>query len=161
MEDNKQSNPNGSNQYTPDPREQICWDFYVESLLNGQPNAYSSAIKAGYEESSAKNITLRGWFRERHDSLSRKEMLSDAEKVLRKTLRYKTEKIRDDGTEEIKTDLLRVQTDVAKHITSTLGKNEGYSTRNELTGKDGEALTLDVEFKNKIDNSIATYLKGK
>jgi hypothetical protein len=39
-------------------------------------------------------------------------------------------------------------------------KNE-FSTRNEFTGKDGEALTLDVEFKNKIDNSIATYLKGK
>lgn len=134
------TNPNGSNQYTPDPREQVMWDFYVESLSKGQPNAYESAVKAGYEESTAKQITVRRWFLERLESLERKEMLSKAEKVLKKTLNYSTE----DEEGKIKVDLLRVQTDVAKTVVTTLGKDKGYSTRSELTGKDGEALSINI-----------------
>lgn len=136
-----QTNPNGSNQHTSDPREQICWDFYVESVAKGQDNAFESAIKAGYEESSAKNITLRGWFKERLEDLERKNMLSDAEKLLRKTLRYKTE----DDEGKVKVDLLRVQVDASKHLTSTLGKDKGYSSRVEATGKDGTKLFEGVE----------------
>lgn len=120
-------NPNGANQHTSDPREQICWDFYVESVTSGMPNANASAIKAGYSEDHARNITLQGWFKERLENLERQEMLSKAEKKLAKTLTYEVEN--DKG--EIKTDLLRIQTDVAKHLTSTLGKNKGYSTKVE------------------------------
>lgn len=130
------TNPNGANGTTSDPREQAAWDFYVESITKGQVNAYESAIRAGYEESSAKNITLRGWFKERLEDLERKDMLSKAEKVLAKTLNYSTE----DKDGNIKVDLLRVQLDASKHITSTIGKNKGYSTRNELTGADGKDL---------------------
>jgi len=119
------TNPNGANQHTPDPREQKCWDFYVESITNGRPNAYESAIKAKYSEDHARNITLQGWFKERLEDLERKDMLSKAEKKLAKTLTYEVEK---EG--EIKTDLLRIQTDVAKHITNTLGKKH-YSTKGE------------------------------
>lgn len=133
-------NPNGANGTTSDPREQIMWDFYVESITVGMPNAYASAIKAGYEEASAKNITLRGWFKERLEDLERKDMLSKAEKKLAKTLTYEVE----DAEGKVKTDLLRIQTDVAKHLTSTLGKNKGYSTRSELTGKDGKELPTPI-----------------
>lgn len=132
------TNPYGANQNTSDPREQVAWDFYVESISIGQANAYAAAIKAGYEDRTAKSITVRTWFKERLDKLRRKEMLSDAEKILQKTIRYKVED--EQGNPRI--DLLKVQTDVAKHITSTLGKNEGYSTRSELTGKDGVAVQI-------------------
>jgi hypothetical protein len=121
------TNPNGANGDVSDPREQVMWDFYVENNLE---NAYECAIKAKYAVDTARNITTNDWFKERLGKLRRKDMLSDAEKVLQKTLKYKTEK--DDG--EVKTDLLRVQTDVAKHITNTLGK-EDYSTKGD------EALT--------------------
>lgn len=147
MLESNPSNPNGANGTTSDPREQACWDFYVESITQNRVNAYESAIKAGYEESSAKNITLRGWFKERLEDLERKEMLSKAEKVLAKTLNYSTE----DADGNVKVDLLRVQTDVSKHLTSTLGKDKGYSTRQENTGKDGKDLifTFDPVFKDK------------
>lgn len=146
-----QTNPNGSNQHTSDPREQVCWDFYVETIVNGQENAYESAIKAGYEESSAKNITLRGWFKERLARLKRKDMLSDSEKLLHKTITY--EHIDKDGN--VKVDLLRVQTDVAKTLITTLGKNEGYSTRTEVTGENGNPIVfIPSEIANK--NDIAT-----
>lgn len=125
----------GANGKTSDPREQICWDNYVKSIAIGQENAYQSAIDAGYAIDTARNITMNDWFKERLGRLRRKDMLSKAEKVLDKTLTYNTE----DAEGKIMTDLLRVQTDVAKHITKTLGK-EDYSERKELTGANGEEL---------------------
>jgi hypothetical protein len=139
-----ETNPNGANGTTSDPREQKCWDIYITKLTSGIENAYESAIEAGYEHSTAKNVTMRGWFKERLEDLERKEMLSDAEKVLRKTLRYKTERINDSGVEEVKTDLLRIQVDASKHITSTIGKDKGYSSRSELTGKNGKDLPVPI-----------------
>lgn len=147
MLDKPTTNPNGANGTTSDPREQTCWDFYVESIIKGQVNAYESAIKAGYEESSAKHITLRRWFIERLEDLERKQMLSKAEKKLSKTLDYNPE----DADGNIKVDLLRVQVDASKHLTSTLGKDKGYSSRQENTGKDGKDLvfSFDSVFKDK------------
>lgn len=148
------TNPNGANGTTSDPREQICWDYYVESITAGQVNAYESAIKAGYEHSSAKNITTRGWFRERLENLERSELLSLAEKTLMKTLKYKTMEIDENGNEKIKTDLLRIQNDASKHITSTLGKEKGYSNRTEVTGKNGGAVMfMPTEVIEKINDN--------
>lgn len=144
------SNPNGANGTTSDPREQVCWDFYVADNLN---NAAEAARKAGYTESSALTITTRDWFIERLQKLKRKEMLSDAEKVLRNTLKFKN--VSDQGI--VKTELLRIQTDVAKHITKTLGKNEGYSERTEHTGADGKDLPtplLHVLHNNNSDEEV-------
>lgn len=136
------ANPNGANNTTSDPREQIMWDIYTANLAKGIDNAYKASIEAGYSESHSENITLQGWFKERKDKLKRKDMLSKAEKVLEKTLNYSTED--EDG--RVRVDLLRVQTDVAKTLVTTLGKNEGYSSRQELTGKDGESLPQPLLF---------------
>lgn len=133
-------NPHGANGVTSDPREQVCWDIYITKLLNGKENAYESAVEAGYSKDHAENITLQGWFKERKSKLKRKDILSKAEKVLEKTLGYSTE----DDEGKVKVDLLRVQTDVAKHVTSTLGKEEGYSSRSEVTGKDGGAIVTQI-----------------
>lgn len=134
------TNPNGANGTTSDPREQVMWDFYIEGISKGIVNAYESAIKAGYSEDHSRNITMQGWFKARLEELERKEMLSLAEKKLKKTLTYEVENEKG----EIKTDLLRIQTDVSKHLTSTLGKDKGYSLRNELTGKNGKDLPIPI-----------------
>ena len=63
--------PFTSNGTTSDPREQIMWNFYVTKLSKGIDNAYESAIEAGYEETTAKNITLTGWYKERNLKLRR------------------------------------------------------------------------------------------
>ena len=67
-------------------------------------------------------------------------MLSKAERVLDKTLDLPA--VDEEGKVDVA--LLRVQTDVSKHLTSTLGKNEGYSTRVENTGKDGSDLPTPI-----------------
>jgi hypothetical protein len=137
----KESNPNGANQYLLDPRQKKCWELYINPKSKTFGNAMQSALEAGYEPATANQITTFDWFIGKRRRLN---MLEKAEKVLEKALDYKTEE--DDG--KIKVDLLRVQTDVAKTVVTTLGKNEGYSTRNEVTGKDGEAIQLEgVEIK--------------
>lgn len=139
--------PYVANGTTSDPREQIMWEIYVSKLVKGIDNAYESAIEAGYEETTAKNITLTGWYKERKAKLRRKDMLTKSEKVLDRTLDMVT--VNEKGFEDPQ--LLKIQVDVAKTIVSTLGKEEGYSTRQEVTGKDGKDLKIsfDPVFENK------------
>ena len=145
------SNPYGANDSQSDPREEVMWELYVKNNLE---NAYECAIQAGYSESNAKNVTMRDWFKERLGKLRRKDMLSKAEKVLDKTLSM--EAIDKEGNPDAA--LLRIQTDVAKHVTSTLGKKD-YSTRTEQTGADGKDLPTPIIMVNRNDvqgdNSIS------
>lgn len=128
-----ETNPNGANGTTSDPREKIMWDFYVEGLAQGRENAKEAALKAGYEECTASQITVRSWFLARKDKLRRNEMLSKAERNLDKILDL------DVTDKEIDSRLLSIKADVSKTVAKTLGK-EAYSERSELTGKDGKDL---------------------
>lgn len=118
-----------------DIRQRICWENYTSPKSETFGNAYRSALKTGYSESYSRVITNQGWFIER---LRRLNMLGRAEKVLKKTLVMKTTDAQ--GNEQA--DLLRIQVDTAKHITKTLGKDEGYSERSEVTGKDGQPIVF-------------------
>lgn len=140
MEETNKPNPNGANGTTSDPREQKMWDIYTTKLANGIENAYEAAREAGYEESTAKQITVRSWFLERKSKLRRKDMLSKAERNLDKTLDLVT--VNKEGLEDPQ--LLKIKIDVSKTIVTTLGKNDGYTTREELTGKDGKDLPSTV-----------------
>jgi phage terminase small subunit len=143
-------NPNKANQYTPDERQQVCWDLYVKSIQKGKPNAYQAAIDAGYEETSAIHITLTRWFLDRESELFREKLLSKAEKKLDQTLTFKVE----DDEGNIKTDLLRIQTDVSKHITSTVGKKY-YSNKME----DAASKIADVMETNALSPEMQALSK--
>lgn len=131
------TNPNGANQYNPDERQKLCWDFYIDPNSPTFSNGLQSALRAGYSPSHANTITTEDWFQ---DFVRRRDMLRKAEKIFDKTLTYSTED--DKGT--VRTDLLKIQADIAKHISTTLGKNKGYSTRSEITGKDGKDLPAPI-----------------
>lgn len=144
--------PFTSNGTTSDPREQICWDIYVEKLLQGDDNAYQSAIEAKYGHDSARNITTRNWFKERLGKLRRKDMLSKAERNLDKVL--DTSYVNEEG--KISSDVMRIVVDVSKTVVTTLGKDDGYSSRSELTGKNGEKILVmpnELIDKNSDTNS--------
>ena len=152
------SNPNGANGSTSDPREQSCWDFYVESLTGeDKGNARQSALKAGYSVSEAKNVTLRGWFKARLDRLRRRDMLSDSERNLKELLNLKTTSLQTVAGKAIRqpdSRLLSIKKDVSVTIAKTLGK-EYYTERQELTGKDGEKLfEIDEEKKEVISEKL-------
>jgi len=124
------TNPNGANQWVLDPRQKLCWELYASPKSETFGNGLQSAIKAGYEPEYANQITTTEWFK---DKVRRLNLLSKAEKVLDETL----EIIPIDEFGNPDSALHRVKLDAAKFIASTQGKDEGYSTRTENTGKDG------------------------
>jgi hypothetical protein len=127
-------NPNGSNSHVEDPRQQIAWDIYVRMFKEGRPSANEAALQAGYSPNFAKNIVNTQWFKERKKRLKRKNMLSNAEKNLSRLMRmdWTSLKIVDgQEVEEVNIDKARLVGDISKYITSTLGKDEGYSTKTQ------------------------------
>jgi hypothetical protein len=70
----------------------------------------------------------------------------------------------DDATDEpetyLETDpaIVRVKLDAAKFVASTQGKDEGYSTRSELSGPNGGAITIDDNTRDKSKSVIRQFL---
>lgn len=142
-----QTNPNGANQYQLDPRQKLCWENYINPRSETFGNALQSALKAGYEEATANQITTYDWFVGKRRRLN---LLSKAEKVLDETLEYIA--INEEG--KVDAAVGRLKLDAAKVIATTLGKDEGYSTRSEVTGANGEALTINlVNYEDGDDTS--------
>jgi len=121
----KRSNPNNANQYQLDPRQKLCWDYYINPKSETFSNALKSALKAGYEPKTANQITTEKWFIER---VRRMNLLGKAERNLNDILDLPLE------------DKTNIVLDASKFIAKTLGKDEGYSERTEMTGKDGKDL---------------------
>lgn len=136
-------------------KQQKCWDFYVQSVIAGVPNATQSAIKAGYSESTSSKVTTWKWFKDRKKKLDRLGMLSDAEKNLKDLLNtpYIVQKQKNgEKYLELDTEIARLVLDVSKTIVKSLGKDEGYSERSEVTGKGGEPIVfMPAELLKKYD----------
>lgn len=108
------------------PQQSDFAAYYLNPDSPTYSNATQSALKAGYTQEYADNITslMPLWLSELMGK--KKRLVSKAEKVLELTL---------DQTEDLK-----LSQDTAKFIAKTLGKSD-YSERNEVTGANGEALT--------------------
>lgn len=115
------TNPNGANQYLLDPRQKLCWESYTNPKSETYSNALQSALKAGYEATTANQVTTEKWFIEK---VRRMNLLGKAEKVLDETLGYDVM----NGGEKIDASIARVRVDAAKHVTSLRGKeDDGYN----------------------------------
>lgn len=139
-------NPNGANQWTLDPRQKLCWDYYVNPKSETFADAKNSAIRAGYTEGTADTITLQDWFCGR---LWRLNATFTGEKKLRELMELDLM----NGGDKVDIGIARIQADIGKYLTSTQGKNDGYSTRQELTGADGKDLPTPILANVSSDNS--------
>ncbi len=155
------TNPYGANQYVLDPRQKLCWEFYVNPKSETFGNGLQSAIRAGYSESHADTITTETWFQ---DKVRRLNMLSKAEKVLDEMLEMpvetmKLEKNGDDYDEVVRTEpaLVKIKQDTAKFIAERVGKDT-YSNRTEMTGANGESFIPNEEQKKKIGERLRDIL---
>lgn len=145
-----------------DPRQDIAWEIYVKGWRDGRPNAREAGLQAGYALNTAINLPNLTWFKERKDKLRRSKMLSKAERNLSRILDmdYSKMRLRDDGSEEevVDKDILRVVADVSKSIVTTLGKDEGYSTKTEVSGKmQGDIKINSISYADKaleIENEV-------
>lgn len=121
---NSVTNPNGANQYNVDPRQGLFLSFYMDPTSDTWSNALQSALKAGYSEEYANNITgnMPVWLSESIGKHQR--MLNKAEIKLEAFMDSDDEKIAQDTT---------------KFIAKTIGKSI-YSERSEMTGANGKDL---------------------
>lgn len=147
------SNPYKANQHKPDPRQAIMWQYYLESILNGQKNAKEAAKKAGYSDAEASAVTVRSWFIARNKKLRRKQLVDKSEEKFEQVLTLPA--IDQEGKPDVP--LLRVQTDVAKYVTSTQGKKKGYTTKTETDiTTDGKGLPATINIITPHGSDIST-----
>lgn len=132
----RKTNPFSVNQYTQlDPRQKICWDYFIDPRSDTFSNARQSAIKAGYTETTANQITTEKWFTER---VRRLNMVSKAERNIDEVLELQ---IKDPVTGKIDPVALSNRTRVDMFVLERLGKDDGYSTRQEVTMANKISLT--------------------
>lgn len=128
------NNPNKANQYRPDPRQSLFLQYYLDPESETFSNSYRSALKAGYEEEYARVITTNSkglsWLSE---SVNDNYLIKKAEQNLKEFLEDSSDR--------------RIQADITKFVSERLNKKK-YSTRNELTGADGEKLEQLVVVKD-------------
>jgi len=132
-----ETNPNGANQYKRDPRQLLFKKYYCSPKSETFGNAFQSAIKAGFSEEYASNITTQKttWFSE---IMADMEILDDSLEVLKETLHYDAVV---DGNIDVGIAGLKLK--AALFGAERLGK-ERYSLRNEITGEDGEPISWRV-----------------
>jgi hypothetical protein len=130
------TNPHGANATLLDPRQQYCWDYYIDIRSDTFSNALQSAVKAGYSANSATHITSQKWFVEKVRKLG---FLSKAEQIIEDILDMPIITAQWQGTgkerqQYVVTDasLIKIKQDTAKFVCERLGKNEGYTTKQEL-----------------------------
>lgn len=162
----------------PDPEEprllnakqKLAWDSYVNPKSKTFGNGLQSALHAGYQENYASTITTRPWWVEK---VRRLRLLSKAERVLDEMLEMPVEvlsegvKITKDGKIErvpfVETSpaLVKIKQDTGKFVAERLGKDQGYSTRTELSGPEGGPIQISPEKKAEADQAIKKYLNGE
>ena len=145
------TNPNGANQFQLDPRQKTCWEFYIDPKSETFGNATKSAMKAGYTAGTADTITVTEWFIGR---LWKLNSVSKAEDTFKKILELPSI----DEESKFDSGVLRIQADIAKFLASTQGKDDGYSTRVENTGKDGKDLIPSAEHNKKASDAVNEFL---
>lgn len=111
------------------PQQQLFMSFYIDPTSESFSNAFRSAVRAGYSEEYALNITnlMPNWL---SDFIGKDNtMLMKAERNLDRFLDETRDK--------------RVALDATKFVAERLGKQK-YSQRSELTGRDGKDLPAPI-----------------
>lgn len=134
------------------PKAEIFAQFFMVPTSKTFMNARGSAIRAGYSEHYANNITIQRpkWYVELTETVDyrRARMLALAEQSLHDTVASQSDD-RDDK---------KLKHDASKFVAERLGKDK-YSTRQEVTGADGRRLFTN-EQRASAKTPVASLFKG-
>ena len=137
-------------------RREKCWEYYMKTVREGNPSAYKAAVQAGFAENTAINVRKLKWFKDRQDKLRRSKMMTNAEKNIARMLNLgltRIKKLEDGTTEEVfDAEKARIVADMSKLIVTTLGKDDGWSTKTEL--KVTALPTPIMEIESQVINSV-------
>ncbi|MCR4323945.1 MAG: hypothetical protein NUV37_03190 [Nanoarchaeota archaeon] len=159
----KKTNPNKANQWRPDPRQSLFLQYYLDPNSETFSNALQSALKAGYEQYYAETITSKmpTWLAE---SVGDSKMIKQAEKNLEEFLTMDTV---NQGTtktgETFEYDdprMKKIKSDVSQFVLERLYKKK-YSQRNELTGKEGEDLKVELGLNKETKEILEELIRKR
>lgn len=121
------------------PQQQAFLANYLDPKSDTWSNAYQSAIKAGYAEEYAKNMTgqMPNWLSENINDTS---LLQTALNNLNEFLTTSDERIQN------------IKWDATKTVLKGLAKSK-FSERTEHTGKDGDDLAIKIINVQKTNGS--------
>ena len=113
------------------PLQVRFWSNYINKELSTFANAYKSAVVAGYTDESARNITMKKWYRNGESFYS--ELLSKAEDVLLEDLSLDIwEDVivrgKKTGEKRINPHIARIRSETSKFVCLTIGKKK-YNKR--------------------------------
>lgn len=114
----------------------------IQSRLDIPDNTWDAWVYKDYKD-----------FRKNLISWKKERLIKKSEKLSEEILDI----IHIDEKGKVDTDILRVKQKESEFVRGTLGKDEGYSTRSELTAKDGKDLipeTLTQEDKEKLNSLL-------
>lgn len=138
---------------TRDPRQTAFKQYYIDPNSPTFSNVRGSAIRAGYSEQYADNLTGQQpeWLAElmRDTDMMRAEMLALAERNLRSVIIKPEPTDRNDK---------KIWHNANVYVSGTLGKAV-YSTRSEVTGADGRAIFANEE-RERAKMPLTTLFKG-
>ena len=136
---------------TDSARRERCWDYYIQSVREGNPNARGSARQAGFSENTSLNIRNMRWFKDRLGKLRESKMMSNSERNLARFVNMsvtKLKKLEDGSSEEVfDVEKAKLVADISKFILTTLGKDK-YSTKTEI--KVAALPTPIMELESKV-----------
>jgi len=138
------------------PQQESFLSYYINPKSETFGNARASALKAGYSENYANNITVSmpEWLLE---NVGKSKMIKKAEKNIDEMLDMPIEVLKFGDKDIVKTDpsLIKIKQDTSKFVVERLDKNN-WSQRQEHTGKDGGDIkvSLSKEEQDKIDEVL-------
>lgn len=122
------------------PQQQMFLKSFLDPKSPTWGNYRQSAMKAGYSQDYADNISVEmpDWLAE---NLGKTRLVQKAEKNLEMAL--------DGYLDDVEKGAKVIQWKATEMTLKTQGKEQGYTERTELTGKNGERLT--ITFDNSFD----------
>ena len=142
------TNPKGYNQHKPDPRQSLFLQYYLDPKSKTFSNALQSALKAGYGQEYAENIThlLPTWLSE---AIGDSYLVKLSEQQLKTILELSMV----DSKGRVDNQLMANKLKAINLILKGLAKQK-YSERQELSGPDGEEIKIIIEdYGNKHRSS--------
>jgi len=135
------------NQYKVDPRQAEFLKNYLDPKSATYSNALQSALKAGYEQEYAENITHLepNWLSE---AIGTEQMVKKAERNLNKILDMNV--VSEEG--KVDTGVLKVVADTSKFVTERLAKDK-YSSK-QVTEHTGKVEIVDNSELDKLAEKL-------
>lgn len=142
MSKDKQKIESKMSQLGMEPRQVLCWSYYIDPKSDSFGVVCRSAEKAGYTKASAERISLEPWFK---NKIRRLNLLPKAERNLEKFLDM-----------DIKNNP-NVVLDASKFVASRLGK-ESWSEKSEVQHSGEIKQILTEEQINELINRRKTNI---